>query len=126
MEQAVVEGTWGGRCVLGLWGRFWNGKQRLWKEVVVGQENRRDQERLQPWTGEGPRGTWCSGREQDGVSGGAGRGGGGDRRVPGHRPAEALGRSTMVAQALSGGVCGGAGLLLPRRPLSFPTHAKVT
>lgn len=30
-------------------------------------------------------------------------GAGGDRRVPGHRPAEALGRSTMVGQALSGG-----------------------
>lgn len=34
MEQAVVEGTRGRRCVVGLWGRFWNREQRLWKEVV--------------------------------------------------------------------------------------------
>lgn len=39
------------------------------------------------------------------------------------RPSDA---ARWSARRSLGGVCNGAGLLLPRRPLSFPTHAKVT
>lgn len=123
-EQAVVEGTWGRRCVVGLWGRFWNREQRLWKEVVGdGWGRRTDVSRSVSSPGQGRGLGDVVFRTRAGRSVPAGLGG---RRVPGHRPAEALRRSTMVGQALSWGVCGGAGLLLPRRLLSFPTHAKVT